>query len=134
VSTRTILENAERVEVLSLGDRAPEGPGAAPAPSTFHGWNEKSRVPLAPADQHKLLYAIYTGIAANDDRLAACFHPRAGLHVVRGKDTVDLLFSYDCMLVHAFENGRLFTALTTSEASGPVGKILRRAGVSLDGK
>jgi hypothetical protein len=145
-SARAVLENAETMELLALGDEAPDAPPAASAaaraperdplarfaPRTggFHGWKEASRTPLLGAERHKLLYAVYTGIAGNDDKLAACFRPHAAVHATRGTETVDLLFSYDCMLVHVYENGRLFTALTTREAAGPVGKVFARAGIS----
>mgnify|MGYP000897617960 FL=1 len=144
-SARAVLENPETMELLALGDEAPDVPpaGSAPraperdplarfAPRTggFHGWKEASRTPLLGGERHKLLYAVYTGIAGNDDKLAACFRPHAAVHATRGTETVDLLFSYDCMLVHVYENGRLFTALTTREAAGPVGKVFARAGIA----
>jgi|GEM_PF-4367549 len=144
-TARAVLENAETMELLALGDEAPEPPAPAgsarpperdplarfaPRTGGFHGWKETARTPLLGAERHKLLYAVYTGIAGNDDKLAACFRPHAAVHATRGAETVDLLFSYDCMLVHVYENGRLFTALTTREAAGPVGKVFARAGVA----
>jgi hypothetical protein len=146
-SARAVLDNAETMELLALGDEAPDAPPTAgsaavraperdplarfaPRTGGFHGWKEASRTPLLGAERHKLLYAVYTGIAGNDDKLAACFRPHAALHATRGTETVDLLFSYDCMLVHVYENGRLFTALTTREAAGPVGKVFARAGIT----
>jgi hypothetical protein len=107
---RTILEKAEKFELLSLSpERLKEKPADA-----FHGWKVLGKTTVEAADREKLVTEFKKGVEANDGTVAACFNPRHGIRVTHAGKTADFVICFECLQVHAYlgdkdEKGFLIT-------------------------
>jgi hypothetical protein len=90
---KTILEQADEFELLSLDPR----PLRKPPKGAFHGYNILGSTQVQDAStRRKLVTALEKGIAENGGTMMACFNPRHGIHVTRGKDYADFVICFEC--------------------------------------
>ena len=129
-NVRTILEKAEKFEVLSLSpERLKEKPK-----DDFHGWRVIGRTTVAAADREKLVAAFKKGVADNDGTVAACFNPRHGIRVTHDGKTADFVICFECLQVHAYLGDKDEKGfLVTQSPQAAFDTVLKTAKVPLAG-
>ena len=73
-----------------------------PSETAFHGYEILGRAEVTDTqEQRALLRALARGASENDDKVAACFHPRHGLQVLQDEQPLDFTICFECLQVKA---------------------------------
>jgi len=123
---KTVLDNAERLELFSIGGFLADGSDSRD--DTFRGW---SKTEIDDKDERQeLLEALYKGI---DEATygAICFEPAYGLRATSGEDTVELSICFECHQIEVSVRGNKEMIPTTDSPLETLNAALRRAGVPL---
>jgi hypothetical protein len=128
-AAQTALEQAEKIEVLSLNPAEDEKYRA----DGFHGWPILGRTTVQDGPTRKaLVAAVFEGVAHSDGTMYHCFEPRHGLRLTHDGKTYDFVICFECvqMEVYAGDGNRTGVA-TTGAAHATLDQILKDAGVPL---
>lgn len=127
MAAKTILEQADEFRLLSLDPRLSRDA----AKGAFHGYKILGSTQVRDVGTRgKLVSALEKGIAENGGEIAACFNPRHGIHVTRGKEYADFVICFECDQVEIYGTGR-GGALTTSSPQDIFNQVLKDAKVPL---
>ena len=84
-----------------------------------------------PKKRAELMSALYGGIDENDDRIAECFNPRHGIHIVQGEQITDYVICFECLQVEIYKGDKRSRELTTESTRGVFNQYLKEAGLPL---
>lgn len=127
LAAKAILEQADEFELLSLAPRLLREPGKG----TFHGYKVLGSTQVRDAGTRgRLVTALEKGIAANEGTIGACFNPRHGIHVKKGKEYADFVICFECLQIEIYgtAQGRV---LTMGSPQGIFNQVLKDAKVPL---
>lgn len=132
------LNNPEEFTLFSLD---PEEEGVKRTTGKFdpadkrekvRDWTILGRVEVNdPADRHRLVGALWEGVAANDGTRAMCFNPRHAIRVKLLGKTLDFVICFECLQVQVTEGRRRGNFLTTAVPQATFDKFLKEAKVPL---
>jgi hypothetical protein len=131
-SAKSILEKADKIELISLDPGNPER-DERPPKGDYFGWKELGRTTI---DDPEILRNVVSTVEKGFEvggRAAACFWPRHALHVSHKGKTVDILICFHCSQVAVYVDGKQVDPyLTISLSPQPVlDKLLIDAKVPL---
>lgn len=127
LAAKAILEQADEFELLSLTPRLLREPGKG----TFHGYKILGSTQVRDAvTRERLVTALEKGIAANEGTIGACFNPRHGIHVKKGKEYTDFVICFECLQIEIYGTGQ-GRALTMGSPQGTFNQVLKEANVPL---
>jgi hypothetical protein len=103
--TAELLGTGEGMELFKLNPRSWEGKGMKEE-ALFHAYPILSRAKVEKADERATVVASLKK-AVHWERYfeAACFSPRHGLRVTRGKETIDFVICFQCAKMKCFRDG-----------------------------
>ena len=132
---RTVLEKAQRIEVLSLGVSRER------SKHDYHGRTVLGRTTVRDADtRRRVMAALNKGIEEYDGTAAEGFKPRHGIRARYDGKTVDLVICFECLSMQVFtrhEKGNVLTkdsVLTTASPAAIFDEVLKDATVPLGAK
>lgn len=141
---RSLLEGADRIELLSLSPDRPAVPMIArdgttivppPQPSRekFHEWPVLGKTWFTSRLGCKtVVSAIEKGVADSDGSVAACFNPRHGVRAFCRDRTIDLVICFECGQIAVYVDGVEMPGLVTANApQRTLDNLLLDAGVPL---
>ena len=95
---KSILENADRLELLSLEPHYRSDNSAG----HFYGYPVRRTVVVtSPETREALVSAFERAVEENDGMVAACFNPRHGLRASKGTKHEDFVICFECLQVVA---------------------------------
>ena len=117
---KTILEYADRLELLSLDPR--ENPN-----SGFHGFTVLKTVAVTNSETRKTLVSAFErAVTENQREIGACFNPRHGLRARKGDKHEEFVICFQCLQVKAYGEAR--SDFLVSESAAPVfDEVLRQS-------
>ncbi len=127
------LDDADRYELFSLYPYLLRGPDLPVGNGDFHGHTILGSVLIADVKTRiELNDALRSGIHASVGSEAACFNPRHGIRVTRGKTVTDFLLCFECEQVEVWRDGtRIARMHTTGSPQAAFDRVLQNAHVSL---
>jgi len=126
---RTILENANQFELLSIGhDPSPNDPR-----EEFQGWPVIGKTTVSePNIRKRLVAALEKGVEENKGDAMKCFNPRHGIRVAREGMTADFLICFECFQVMVYVTGEKEQRVLITDSPAPVfNQTLQKAKVPL---
>jgi hypothetical protein len=82
----------------------------------FHGFRILGKADVtATKDKNALLSSLASGVRGSDGMVAACFNPRHGIQLVKGKVFYDFVICFECrsVKVYGFNKGQGFLTTET---------------------
>ena len=96
---RSVLENADRIEVFALHPFPYEAEGKAAPGQDFQGYKILGQAKIESESARKeLVSLLYRGMG-EPAPFAACFNPRHGIRALRGESIVELVICFQCNTV-----------------------------------
>jgi hypothetical protein len=122
----------EPQEMVLYSIHPEEDPASIPAGAQFfHGYRILGQVSLPTAtDRQRVSEAIRLAVLSHFDQ-ASCFDPRHALRVSDGRNSYDLLMSYECGNLEIFVGDELVAETGIGGSSRALDSILRAANVPL---
>jgi hypothetical protein len=131
-AAKSILENADQIELLSIDPGHPER-DEPPPNGDYYSWKVLGRTTIEDSDtRNSIVSAVERGIE-EEGMPAKCFDPRHAIHASHKGKTVDLLICFQCKQILVYLDGeRQDPYLLTSSSPEPVlDKVLTQANVPL---
>ena len=117
---KTILEYADRLELLSLDPRENQNGG-------FHGFTVLTAVAVTNSETRKtLVLAFERAVTENQGEIAACFNPRHGLRACKGDKQEEFVIWFQCLQVKAYGEARS-NFLVSASAAPVFDEVLRQS-------
>jgi hypothetical protein len=124
LSARTIelLESADRMEILALGDPPRDG---APAPrgELFDGRPIMGRARLQGYETRDVVRGLYRAVAGATG-VGLCFSPHHGLRVHAGEETLDISICYGCSQLKILGRPYRFVAIDPDVLPGVLDVVI----------
>jgi hypothetical protein len=126
------LDDSDRYELFSLYPYLRES-GSPVGNGEFHKHPILGSVLIVdPKTRIELNSALRSGIHASVGLEAACFDPRHGIRVTRGKTVTDFLICFECEQVEVWRDGTMIARMHTTGSPQPVfDRVLQSASVPL---
>jgi hypothetical protein len=132
-----VLSDPDALEILALEPRLePLGGPLPPDADAFHGYLVLGRAGVSdPAERARIIALVGRGIEEADDRVAACFAPRHGLHATLEGRSLDLVICYECLRIRLFGAGGDGREVQTANGvEKELSEIFRAHGLAIAGR